>query len=89
MDDGTVKTLSAVRHVSDLQNNLISLGVLDELGYSCKTEGDTIKIYKDLYVAMKGVKRNDHYVLLGKTLMHTSIATTVEKNSNDHTVFWH
>ena len=32
MYDGTIKTLSDVRHVPDLKKNLISLGVLDSNG---------------------------------------------------------
>ena len=31
--DGVVRVLSNVRHVPDLRKNLISLGVLDDLGY--------------------------------------------------------
>ena len=34
MFDGVVRVLSNVRHVLDLRKNLISLGVLDDLGYS-------------------------------------------------------
>ena len=34
MFDGVVRVLSNVRHVLDLRKNLISLGVLDDLGYT-------------------------------------------------------
>lgn len=35
MNDGTVKTLSSVRHVQNLKRNLVSLGKLDEPRYMC------------------------------------------------------
>ena len=34
MFDGVVRVLSNVRHILDLRKNLISLEVLDDLGYS-------------------------------------------------------
>lgn len=77
--DGTVETLSAVRHAPNLQRNLISVGMLDESGYSCKTEDGNMRITKGSYVSTNGVKRNGFDVLLGKTLIWTSIAATDEK----------
>ena len=57
LEDDTVKTLTEVRHVPDLKRNLISLGVLDESGYVCKTENGNMKITRGSYIAMRGVKR--------------------------------
>lgn len=37
MFDGTIKTLSKVRHLPDLKRNLISIGIFDESGLTCKT----------------------------------------------------
>ena len=83
LDDGTVKTLSGVRHVPDLQRNLISLGVSDENGYSCKTESGCMKITRGSYVAMKGVKKNGLYVLCGKIIINPITAAAITKPSND------
>ena len=35
MFDGVIRKLQNVRHVPELKKNLISLGTLDSLGYSC------------------------------------------------------
>jgi transcriptional/translational regulatory protein YebC/TACO1 len=39
MFDGVVRTLSNVRHVLDIEKNLISLGTLDSNGFGYKSEG--------------------------------------------------
>ena len=54
MFDRVVRVLSNVRHVPDLRNNLISLGVLDDLGYSYSSKGGIVKITKGALMVMKG-----------------------------------
>ena len=51
---GVVRVLSNVRHVPDLRKNLISLGVLDDLGYSYSLKGGIMKITKSALMVMKG-----------------------------------
>ena len=46
MFDGIVRTVTRVRHVPDLRNNLISLGTLDARGYRCSFEGGVLKVSK-------------------------------------------
>ena len=65
------------------------MGVLDESGYVCKTENGNMKITRGSYIAMRGVKRNGLYVLLGKTLISPTAATVAAKVSNDKTMLWH
>ena len=89
LDDGTVKTLSSVRHVPELQRNLISLGMLDEAGYICKIESGNMKISRGSYVAMRGVKKNRLYVLLGKTLTNSAAVANSSKSVIDQTNLWH
>ena len=48
-----MRVLSNVRHVPDLKKNLISLGVLDDLGYSYSSRGGIIKITKGALMVMK------------------------------------
>ena len=84
-----MKVLTGVRHVPDLLRNLISLRVLDESGYICKTENGTIKISKESYVAMKGVRSNGLYFLLSKTEIGISVAATAETDPIDQTMLWH
>ena len=63
--------------------------MLDEAGYTCKTEGGNRKIIRDSYVAMKGVKRNGLYVLLGKIVTDTLAAAVINEFSKDQTSLWH
>ena len=43
------KVLTNVRYIPGLKRNLISLGMLDELGYMIKVEAGTIKVSKAHY----------------------------------------
>ena len=54
MFDGVVRVLSNVRHIPDLRKNLISLGVLDDLGYSYSSKGGIMKITKGALMVMEG-----------------------------------
>ena len=89
LDDGTVKTLSFVRHVPELKRNLISLGTLDEVGYTCKIESGGMKITRGSYVAMKGIKKGGLYVLLCETLCNPNANAISSKPVVDQTNLWH
>ena len=67
MFHGMTRTLKEVRHVPNLERNLISLGTLDESGYNFKAENGKLTISKGV-VVMKGQKRNGLYILEGHTL---------------------
>ncbi|KAL0297634.1 UNVERIFIED_CONTAM: Retrovirus-related Pol polyprotein from transposon TNT 1-94 [Sesamum radiatum] len=56
MYGGTVRTLSDVRHISDLKKNLIFLGTLHKNGFIRKANEDreTIRIIKGALTVMKG-----------------------------------
>ncbi len=54
MFDGVVRVLEDVRHISDLRMNLISLGVLNDLGYCYSSKGGVMKISKGTLLVMKG-----------------------------------
>jgi len=53
MFDGIVRTLTKVRHVPKLKNNLISLGFLDSRGYKCTCQGGALKVAKGILMVMK------------------------------------
>ena len=53
MHDGSVRTLTYLRHVLELRKNLISLGVLDSVGYRCTTQGGVLKVSKSILMVMK------------------------------------
>ena len=42
MQDGVVRTLTIVHHVSKLKENLVSMGVMDSKGFSCWVEGEVM-----------------------------------------------
>jgi hypothetical protein len=46
MFDSVVRTLSDVRHVPDVENNLISLGTLDSNSFGYKSNGGVMKVTK-------------------------------------------
>ena len=89
LEDGTVKILNSIRHVPCLKRNLSSLGILDEAGYTCKTEGGNMKITRRSYIAMRCVKRSGLYVLLGKIMINIPGAAMINESLNDKTNLWH
>ena len=89
MFDGVVRVLSNVRHVPDLRKNLISLGVLDDLGYSYSSKGGIMKITKGALMVMKGQKINTLYRLIGNTVAGRVAVTTPVESSTDDTKLWH
>ncbi|KAE8683204.1 hypothetical protein F3Y22_tig00111213pilonHSYRG00462 [Hibiscus syriacus] len=71
MYDGSVRTLSGVRHIPNLKKNLISLGTLHKNGFIPKADEDreTIRIVKDALTVMKGkMTAGNIYRLLGSTV---------------------
>jgi hypothetical protein len=68
MFDGTFKILIDVRHVLQLRNNLISLGVLDTGGYKSIVQGGVMKFYKgEILLVMKAKKVGNMFLLEGRT----------------------
>ena len=65
MYDGVTRDLKQVRFVPDLRRNLISLGIIDQLGCNIKAENGQIEIIEKGVVIMKGIIRNGLYVLVG------------------------
>jgi hypothetical protein len=75
MYDGTIRTLTDVRHVPELRKNLIYLGVLDSGGYKCTVQGGVLKVFKGILVVMKDKRIENLYKLEGST--ETNQATIV------------
>lgn len=89
LENDIVKTLGSIRHVPELQRNFISLGMLDDASYTCKTEFGNMKITKGSYVAMQGIRKNDLYVLLGKIVIDSNASINVSKHAIDKTILCH
>ena len=68
LHDGTIWELREVRYVPDLNRNLISLGLIDQNGFSIKLEYGILLIMKGSKIVMKGSKRNEVYVLDGEAI---------------------
>ncbi|KAE8691239.1 hypothetical protein F3Y22_tig00110890pilonHSYRG00161 [Hibiscus syriacus] len=89
MHDGSVRTLSGIRHIPDLKKNLISLGTLHNNGFIPKADEDreTIRIVKGALTVMKGkMTAGNIYRLLGSTV--ASGVHSVESYDNT-TKLWH
>ncbi|KAL0301486.1 UNVERIFIED_CONTAM: Retrovirus-related Pol polyprotein from transposon TNT 1-94 [Sesamum radiatum] len=89
MYDGTVRTLSDVRHIQDLKKNLITLGTLHKNGFIPKADEDreTIRIVKGALTVMKGkITTGNIYKLLGSTVVG---GVHPIDSCDDNTKFWH
>ncbi|KAH9678917.1 hypothetical protein KPL71_025907 [Citrus sinensis] len=87
MFDGVIRELSEVRHVPELKRNLISLGILDQMGCIIKMKSGVMKIIRGSMVIMKGAKNNGLYVLQGIAITgDVSVSTSMNPNK---TLMWH
>ena len=66
--DGIVLTMINIRHVLDMNKNLISLGTLDGNSCSCTLEKGTLIVTMDSQMVMKGKKVGSLYELIGSTI---------------------
>ena len=85
--DGLVRIIPNVRHVPELRRNLISLGMLDDYGFTWKGEKGVLKVSKGSLVVMKGVNENSLYLLQRRTVIGT-VATVVESDYNPSVSLW-
>lgn len=67
MFDSVVRILFDVRYVLGFRRNLISLGTLDDVGYTYKSRNGRIFICKGSLVVIKEVKKFGIYSLIGET----------------------
>lgn len=86
MHDGIVRTLDKVRYVPELKKNLISVGVLDDLGYKTEAFMAKMKVTSGSLIVIRGDKiANNLYRLIGDTLLGGVAAVSEE----DTTRLWH
>jgi len=62
--DGCITTIQGVRHVPELRYNLISLGVLQNEGFSFSSKGDLMKVFKEAHVLFQAERVGNVYMLL-------------------------
>lgn len=63
MYDGIIRELSNMRHVSELERNLISLSMLNKVGCSIRVKSSMMKVIKESIVLMKSDMSNGLYIL--------------------------
>ena len=65
--DGVTRDLHQVRYIPELKRNLISLGMVYQLGYTIKAENREIHVIDKGVIVMKKVRRNGLYILVGSS----------------------
>ena len=69
MFDGMVRKLKKVRYVPQLKKYLISVGVLEALGFEISIRYGVIKMIRGSMVILKGVRCNNLYYLKSCTII--------------------
>lgn len=77
--DGYVKIMSKVRHCLELKRSLISLGALEEEGYSFKVENSILKILKGSRIVMKGERAQSCWCVLKRSIIIRETNAVVNK----------
>ena len=74
-----------MRYVLELKRNLISLGMVYQSGCTINVEDRVIQVIDKGVVVMKGVRKNEMYILVASSSVHgISISVT-----RDRTKLWH
>ncbi|KAG8483801.1 hypothetical protein CXB51_022649 [Gossypium anomalum] len=90
MFDEVVRTLGDVRHVPELNRNLISLSTLDSKGYRYTAKSGVLKIFKGSLVVMKGQRKTVKlYVLQGSTVTGDVAVASSSLSDDDIIKLWH
>ena len=86
MFDRQVRTLTKVRHVSNLKKNLLSLGALETHGYKFSSADEAIKVTKGFMTILKGERIANLYKLTVSIIIGDASAATEKE---DTTRLWH
>ena len=74
-------------HVPELRNKLISLGVLDFVGYKCTSQGGVLKVSNDILVVMKEKRMWKLYQCGGRTKVNQALVAY--EDASDYVILWH
>ena len=61
--DECITALQGIHHVFESRYNLISLETLHEEGFSFSSEGNPMKVFKDVHVKFQAKRVGDVYIL--------------------------
>jgi len=79
--DGIVRTLTGVRYVPELKQNLISLCTLESHGCRYSAEGEVLKVSKGALVLLKTIRCDSLYVLQGSTVTGSAVVASPNKDN--------
>lgn len=85
MYEGMMRTITDVRHLSELKKNLISLDALNSISCSFMTTRGTLKVTKRAMVVMRGKEKWNLYKLIGSTVTDEVTVTTLNDFDTDST----
>lgn len=88
LDNGNVILLTNVRHIPELKRNLISVGVLDDMGCENMIKSGCLEIIRNGKIIARAKKKNSLYVLCGRYSGLTNIAASVT-DSQAAAIKWH
>jgi hypothetical protein len=85
--DGSIHTISGVRHVKGLKKNLLSMRQFDSLGCKIRTDNGIMKIFKRALVVLKAKKIVANlYVLMGETHHETEVSIASASPAEEKTM---
>lgn len=87
--NGCIRTLTNVRHVSNVKRNLISLGTLESNGYKYTADRGVLKVSTGSCTILKANRVGSLYVLQGSTVTGSTAAVSSPLNDLDFTQLWH
>nr|CAN69096.1 hypothetical protein VITISV_025437 [Vitis vinifera] len=85
--DGIERVLKDVKYIPELKRNLISLGMLDNSGYTFESEPNSLRVARGSLTIMKGTIKNGLYTFIGQIV--TGKVSTVPKEDVGTTNLWH
>jgi hypothetical protein len=90
MYDGSIHTISGVRHVKGLKKTLLSVGQFDSLGCKIRTENGIMKIVKGALVVLKARKIAANLFVLMRETHHEAEASIASASpAEEKTMMWH
>jgi hypothetical protein len=87
MHDGSIRTLTYVRHVAELRKNSISFGVLYSTGYRCKIQGGVLKVSKGILVVINAKRIGSLYRFKGRTKVNQAVVAY--EDASEYVHLWH
>jgi hypothetical protein len=90
MYDGSIRTISGVRHVKGLKKNLLYVRQFDSLCCKIRTDNGIMKIIKGALMVLKARKIVANlFVLMGETYHEAEASIASASPTEEKTMMWH